>query len=180
MINKMPHGNDHDRCSSPKVSVTGQTDIEEMLKLSSIMPVCNNPSNLPSVSFYALQNQNFHILYWQKDSVWVLKTVHMYMILHCGNISFFYGLFRLSCTTLVYQIGGRQDAGPPGCSIQSDFNHHRRHHHHHQRHYRHHQFHSFYRIHIIDRCFDFGKGRVKHYFTYFRLKGGYTLPPPWS
>ena len=57
------------------------------------------------------------------------------MILYCCNISFFYGLFRLSCTTLVYQIGGRQDAGPPGCSIQSDFNHRRRHH---QRHYRHH------------------------------------------
>ena len=52
-----------------QVSVTGQTDIEEMLKLSSIMPVCNHPSNVPSVSCYALQNQNFHILYWQKDSV---------------------------------------------------------------------------------------------------------------
>ena len=52
-----------------QVSVTGQTDIEEMLKLSSIMPVCNNPSNLPSVSFYAVQNQNFHIPHRQNESV---------------------------------------------------------------------------------------------------------------
>ena len=93
------------------------------------------------------------------------------MILHCGNISFFNGLFRLSCTTLVYQIGGRQDAGPPGCSIQSDFNHHRRHHHHHQRHYyRNHKFHSFYQIHIIDGWFDFYKGRGQTLLCLFQLE----------
>ena len=95
------------------------------------------------------------------------------MILHCGNISFFNGLFRLSCTTLVYQIGGRQDAGPPGRSIQSDFNHHRRHHHHHQRHYRHHQFHTFYRIHIIDHW----KGS-NNTLLLVPLKGGFNYPPP--